>query len=546
MPAPAFLWSPEPPYALALTPAELLGVLQAPSSIRHPLYLVRGGEHGARGVAHGGAITEASNRAPGASQEYELLGQLPALYPEWLGDRGFLSAHKTRFAYICGAMANGIATPQLVIAMARAEMLGFFGAAGLSFERVERAIEVIQSELGGTNASWGANLIHSPNEPALEHRVADLYIRRGVRRVSAAAYMKLSPSIVRYASSGLHLTPGGQIARTNHVFAKISREETALHFMRPAPEAMLRALVERGELTEREAKLAALLPVAEDITAESDSGGHTDNRPLGALLPQIMACRDEVMRLHAYARPIRVGAAGGLGTPASVAAAYAMGAAYVLTGSINQAAVESGLSQAGREMLAEAGLADVIMAPAADMFELGVEVQVLRRGTMFGARAKRLHDLYTRYGSLEALPPEQIKALEERVLGASIQEVWRQTRAFWSARDPLEVERAEGDERHKMALVFRWYLGKASRWAIDGQADRALDYQIWCGPAMGAFNTWVKGSFLEPVGSRGAVQIALNLLEGAAHLTRAQQLRSLGVDVPAAAFTFAPRQLSLS
>ena len=40
-------------------------------------------------------------------------------------------------------------------------------------------------------------------------------------------------------------------------------------------------------------------------------------------------------------------------------------------------------------MLAKAGLADVVMAPAADMFELGVEVQVLKRGSMFGVRAKK-------------------------------------------------------------------------------------------------------------------------------------------------------------
>ena len=39
--------------------------------------------------------------------------------------------------------------------------------------------------------------------------------------------------------------------------------------------------------------------------------------------------------------------------------------------------VESGLSDDGKEMLAEADIADVTMAPAADMFELGVKVQVL-------------------------------------------------------------------------------------------------------------------------------------------------------------------------
>jgi trans-AT polyketide synthase, acyltransferase and oxidoreductase domains len=44
-----------------------------------------------------------------------------------------------------------------------------------------------------------------------------------------------------------------------------------------------------------------------------------------------------------------------------------------------------------------------------------------------------------------------------------------------------------------MALVFRWYLGQSPVWANQGDADRKIDYQIWCGPAMGAFNEWVQG-----------------------------------------------------
>jgi trans-AT polyketide synthase/acyltransferase/oxidoreductase domain-containing protein len=97
-----------------------------------------------------------------------------------------------------------------------------------------------------------------------------------------------------------------------------------------------------------------------------------------------------------------------------------------------------------------------------------------------------------------------------------------------------------------MALVFRWYLGKSSRWAIEGDETRRLDFQIWCGPAMGAFNAWTRDSFLADPSRREAVQIALNLLEGAAVVTRAQQLRSYGAAVPAAAFDFRPRPLIAS
>ena len=82
--------------------------------------------------------------------------------------------------------------------------------------------------------------------------------------------------------------------------------------------------------------------MAHDVTAEADSGGHTDNRPAITLLPTMLALRDRLQKQFNYADPPRVGLAGGIATPASVAAAFAMGAAYVLTGSVNQACVESG------------------------------------------------------------------------------------------------------------------------------------------------------------------------------------------------------------
>lgn len=533
--SPVALWVPGAD-APAFGARELLTAIAA---VRQPVHLVRDEAQGRVGVGLGGEMVPASRPAAGA---LPLLATLPALYPEWLGDRSFCEVHRVRFPYVAGEMANGIATTRMVIAAARAGMLGFFGAAGLGFERVERALDELDAALGDA-LPWGVNLIHSPNEPALEDRVADLLIRRGVARVSASAFMALTPAVVRYAASGLSLDGAGRVVRTRHVFAKVSRAEVARRFMGPAPEEMLRGLVGRGLLTEAEAGLAARVPVAEDVTVEADSGGHTDNQALTALLPTILALRDEVAAKHGYARPVRVGAAGGLGTPGAVAAAFALGAAYVLTGSVNQAAVESGLSDAGKAMLAQADLADVIMAPAADMFELGVKVQVLRRGTMFGVRAAKLYDAYGKYPSLGHIPAEVRAALEGDVLHATFDEIWADTKGFWQRRDPAELARCEQDPRRQMALVFRWYLGKASKWAIDGEPARRADYQIWCGPAMGAFNAWTRGSFLAEPGHRSVVQIGLNLLEGAAVITRAQQFRSYGVAVPPGAFDFRPRLL---
>lgn len=507
--------------------------------IRHPLHVVRDQASGRLGLATGGQLVDE------AESGLSLVATLPPMYPEWLGDRSFCEAHGVRFPYVTGAMANGIATPALVVAMARAGMLGFYGAAGLSYQHVERGLAEIEAGLAGTSGlAWGANLIHSPNEPVLEERVAQLFITRGVRTVEASAYMKLTPGIVHYALSGLTTDAAGRIVRPHNVFAKISRPEVARLFMAPAPHAIVSALVAAGKLTAREAELAQHVALAEDITVESDSGGHTDNRPLPALFPEIAMLREQLARQHRLARPVRVGAAGGLGSPQSVAGAFAMGAAFVLTGSVNQACVESGLSAKGRQILAGVGISDVMMAPAADMFELGVDLQVLKRGSLFGPRAKKLYDLYVGHAGLDSIVGEQRKDLE-KILGLSVEEVWADTQRFWQSRDPGELERAAREPKHKMALVFRWYLGKSSRWAIEGAPDRVMDYQIWCGPAMGAFNSWVQGTFLEPWDQREAVQVALNLMEGAAQVTRAQQVRAYGVPVPAEAFQYTPRPLSL-
>jgi trans-AT polyketide synthase, acyltransferase and oxidoreductase domains len=477
---------------------------------------------------------------PGAngSEGFPIAAYIPAQTLAALGDAGFLADFCLRYPYVTGAMANGIASVEIVEEMSRAGMLGFFGSAGLSLDRIDGAIAHLQRSLG--DKPFGFNLIHSPNEPDHEAATVDLYLRRGVKLIEASAYLKLTLPVVRFRLHGVHRDRDGRIVTPNRVMAKVSRIEVATRFFSPAPEKMVQELVEHGHLTGQQAELAKRVPVAQDITAEADSGGHTDNRPLVTLLPTLMACRDRLQKQFAYDVPLRVGAAGGIATPSGVAAAFAMGAAYVVTGSINQACVESGSSDLVRAMLAEAEQADVAMAPAADMFEMGVKVQVLKRGTMFPMRAAKLYELYRTYPSLEALPAADRESLEKSLFRAPLEEIWRQTRDYFQARDPRQVARAEAEPRHRMALVFRWYLGFASRWANAGEPSRKVDYQVWCGPSMGAFNEWTKGSYLESAGNRKVAHVAQSLLYGAAILNRQMQLRAQGIDLPVEAFTTEP------
>jgi trans-AT polyketide synthase, acyltransferase and oxidoreductase domains len=450
----------------------------------------------------------------------------PACRLEDLGDPTFCADHRIRYPYLAGAMANGIGSADIVEAMGRAGMLAFFGAAGLPVATVEAAIDRIQKNLGDT--PYGFNLIHSPGEPGLERAVVDLYLRRGVRLVEASAFLDLTLPVVRYRVHGIHRDASGNIVTPNRVIVKVSRVEVASKFLAPPPERMLQELIRQGDITADQAGLATRIPVAQDVTAEADSGGHTDNRPAITLVPTLIALRDRLQEQYRFDEPLRVGAAGGIATPASAAGAFAMGAAYVLTGSVNQACVESGSSDAVREMLAQAEQADTIMAPAADMFEMGVKVQVLKRGTMFAMRAAKLYELYRTSPSLEALPAADRANIEKNLFRAPLEEIWARTRDFFLQRDPAQVPRAESDPKHKMALVFRWYLGLSSRWANTGEPTRKLDYQIWCGPAMGAFNEWTKGTFLEQPRNRRVVTVAFNILYGAAVLLRLQTLRSQG------------------
>lgn len=444
-----------------------------------------------------------------------------------LGDAAFLDAHGLRYAYVAGSMANGIASEEMVEAVSRAGMLGFFGSAGLSIERVSAAIDRLTKNLG--NAPFGINLIHSPAEPRLEAAVVDLFLQRGVRLIEASAFLDLTLPVVRYRLHGIFRDASGTIVTPNQVMAKVSRIEVARKFLSPPPADIVAQLVANGELTNEQAEMAAHIPMAQDLTAEADSGGHTDNRPALALLPTLMALRDRLQAEYKYEPAIRVGAAGGIGTPAAAAAAFALGAAYIVTGSINQACVESGSSQNVREMLAAAEQADTTMAPAADMFEMGVSVQVLKRGTMFAMRAARLYELYQTYDSIEALPAAERARIEKTLFRMSFDDVLAQTRAYFLERDPAQWELAERDPKHRLALAFRWYLGHTSGWANRGDDSRKVDYQIWCGPAMGAFNEWTRGSDLANASERSVATVARNLLFGAAVLTRSNTLRAQGV-----------------
>ena len=474
----------------------------------------------------------------GIEETFPITAIAPACPTRRLGDRAFCEAYGLEYPCYAGSMAHGIASMEMVEAMGKAGMLGFFGSAGLSLDILRETIKRLHNRMLGK--PFGFNLINSPNDSEWERGAVALFLQQGIRLVEASAYIFPSASLVKYRVTGLRQDAQGKITAPNSIIAKVSRSEIAQRFLEPPAEKLLKKLVEAGEITKEEARLARFIPLAQDITAEADSGGHTDHRAALALLPTLQRVRDDVQSKYDYAQPPRIGLAGGIGTPQAAAAAFAMGAAYIVTGSINQACVESGTSQLVREMLAQAKQTDTADAPAADMFELGVTVQVLKKGTRFAERATKLYDIFKRYESVEDIPLEEREKIETTIFRSSLDEVWERTVAFFEERNPGQIEKGSENPKHKLALICRCYLGSAVHWANCGVEERKEDFQIWCGPAMGAFNDWTRGTYLEEPANRKVAEVALQLLHGAALLLRAQALRTQGVELPADASWKAP------
>ncbi len=333
-------------------------------SFDDPVFAVK--HEGAAKLTNTGKIVGHSN-----TEESELSGWLPPINAAAFGDEAFCSTYGVKAAYYAGGMANAIASEEMIVALSKGGLMGSFGSGGLSVERVKSAVESIQSQIPDGNYLF--NLLHNPFDPQMEQRTVELYLEKKIRVVEAAAFIRLTPAIVQYRACGLSRDISGRIVIKNHIIAKISRKEIALLFLNPAPVAILTQLVNEGKITSEQAELAQQVPMADDIAVEADSGGHTDNQALVVLLPSIIALRDRTQTHNKFMQPVRIGAGGGISTPESVLAAFMMGAAFVVTGSVNQACIESGACEHTRKLLADADMADVCMAPSADMFELGAQ-----------------------------------------------------------------------------------------------------------------------------------------------------------------------------
>jgi trans-AT polyketide synthase/acyltransferase/oxidoreductase domain-containing protein len=439
---------------------------------------------------------------------------------EFLGSPVFRKRYGLKYAYVAGSMYRGTSSPALVIRMGRAGMIGYLGTGGLSLASIEKGIQTIQAQLE-PGQPYGVNLLADYDNPAAERATVDLYLQYQVRCVEAAAFMQITPALVLFRVKGLSRDAEGNIQCAHRVLAKVSRLEVAEAFVSPPPANLVDALLREGAINAEQAALARNVPMSHDLCVEADSGGHTDAGIPTILLPAMLELRKALVGRYNYREPLCMGLAGGIGTPASAAAAFAMGADFILTGSINQCTVESGATDAVKAMLQQAGIHDMAYAPAGDMFELGARVQVLKKGLLFPTRANKLYALYTHYGSLEEIPAAERARLERSFFKRSLSRVWEDTLRHLEARGrERDKEIAQANPKVRMARVFRWYFAYSTQLAFSGSTEDLVNYQVHTGPALGAFNQWVKGTALEPWTQRHVDEIAVALMDATARHLR--------------------------
>ncbi|QKP74384.1 ACP S-malonyltransferase [Bacillus amyloliquefaciens] len=431
-----------------------------------------------------------------------------------LGNEEFKRDYQLKYAYLAGGMYRGISSKEMVVKLAEKGLMGFFGTGGLNIAHVEDAILSIQHELrdGG---SFGINIVHNMKHTDSEEKMIDLLLKHGVQNLEASAFLTVTPALVRFRAKGLKRGAGGQIIARQRIIAKLSRPEVAEAFLSPAPDHILQKLAAENKITAEEASLMREIPVAHDICVEADSGGHTDGGVAYSLMPAIIRLRDDMMKKYRYGKTVRVGAAGGIGTPEAAMAALMLGADFIVTGSINQCTVEAATSGLVKDLLQQMNVQDTAYAPAGDMFESGSKVQVLKKGLFFPTRASKLHELYQRHRSIEEIDEKTLRQIEEKYFKASVSSIYDKVKAHYSNED---ISKAERNPKQKMALIFKWYFRQSSASAIKGDPEAKVDFQIHCGPALGAFNQWVKGTELESWKNRHADDIGMRLMEETASL----------------------------
>jgi trans-AT polyketide synthase, acyltransferase and oxidoreductase domains len=378
------------------------------------------------------------------------------------GDPGVLRAYGLRLPYLVDALPYGISGPAMLRRLAKAGLFGFLGTRGVPIAEVAADV----SDLGTQDAlgRWGIELPPERLDPARALAITSLALDAGVGHAVTAGWAGVSPQLVRWRF-GRGKTSGGQ----RRLLVRVTASHQAEAFLRPAAAELVAQLVRSGELDPAGAQDARRLPVATDICVHPEPGGAAAS----LLLSVQRAVRDTGGSREGSVEPAPVGV-GGIGTPEEIASAILLGADFLVTGTINQCTPQARTSEAVKGLLATVTTADTVIGPSAELFCLGGLEHMVRKATLFPARAARLYGLHQACASLGHLTPATRRLLESDYFGQPL--------------DLLAGSAPGQDAEPPVADLLARYFDLGTRAALAGRLEQQLNWHIPGGPEIGAFN----------------------------------------------------------
>ncbi|MGY0236825.1 hypothetical protein [Longispora urticae] len=243
-------------------------------------------------------------------------------YTVALGSAAFRADYGVRYSYLAGALPSAVTSVDLCLRLGKAGLLGFYGAEHMPLAAVVAALDELRDTPFGMELPAGR-----------ESELVDRYLDAGVRCVDATGYTEPTPDLLRYRFS----------AGPRQLLVNVASPAAALPFLLPPESAAWTgpdpesAAWAGPDPAPRPGSVAPGLPVATDIAVLGGNVAH---------LLALVRLRDRL------GSPTRIGYGGGLGTREGVAAAFVLGADFVVAGSVNHPTPEAGATDEVRDALA--------------------------------------------------------------------------------------------------------------------------------------------------------------------------------------------------
>lgn len=407
------------------------------------------------------------------------------------------------YPYVAGSMGNGISAANLVVRMAQKHLLAFIGTNGSFYDTIASTVREVRNALTKKQL-FGIGLC--PGEK--EKKLIELCLAEEIPVIECASYINVSKELVYYKIKGMKKLENGEVFFQNRILVKLSRPEVLRNFISPVPTRLIEELYAEGRITMHEAQLIKNHPTADDVCILTDPAGQTEQYSMISALPTMLEIRDEFKKKYDYSEYIHIGTGGEIGTPKAIAAAFLLGAEFVLTGSINQCTVEAQTSELVKDMLQKVEIQDTNIVMANDFSGLSIKANVLRKGTLYCARANKLYELYRTYNRLEEISPQEREHIENNYFKTSFSEI------LGEMEDDNDTKTITSNKAQLMK-VLRWYEKNACKWAIEGNKENKVNFLIYTSRSIGAFNNWVKWTELESWRNRHVDEIAIKLMKDA-------------------------------